>query len=504
MKLTLRPVVIMLVCLGVRVASAAPDAWFTLNSCFDTNCGGNTVLRIDTATNTVKAVVTLPNNPGPWGVAVNPAGTIVYVTDRSTNKVSEINTADNTVGTPVSVGTDPVGVAVNPAGTRVYVTNHGSDSVSVIDTTTDPDTIAATIPLEAGCGPEGVAVNVTSTNVLRVYVACNNTNKVWVINPTTNAVIAGITVGTFPRGVAARPNGDKVYVTNYDDATVSVIKTSNNTVSATLSVVVSPIAVVASLDGTQVFVTAEEGDLGGNLSIITVADNSVVSCNVADWLKGIDVNPSNTTGFVSGSNPFSGFFFQSFDTESCAANYTSILGIPIAFGRFLAPEYSPPVPYTSAAERACLNAISSDTTAATTAGARGYEISLMDQFVTCFTRLYLDWSTNPNPSKGIVTAATVCWSGLNPDGSTVATALANARSNITSKCSGVTLQNIGSPCGKTNLSEMVDCVLAQARQEALTVIHTQYGPPPTPGQDGQACKLAKAVGLEHRYSELCP
>jgi YVTN family beta-propeller protein len=35
----------------------------------------------------------------------------------------------------VNVGTNPLGVAVNPAGTKVYVANQGSNVVSVIDTT---------------------------------------------------------------------------------------------------------------------------------------------------------------------------------------------------------------------------------------------------------------------------------------------------------------------------------------------------------------------------------
>jgi len=47
------------------------------------------------------------------------------------------------VVTTVTVGSAPYGVAVNPAGTRVYVTNNNSDNVSVIDTATN--TVAATV-----------------------------------------------------------------------------------------------------------------------------------------------------------------------------------------------------------------------------------------------------------------------------------------------------------------------------------------------------------------------
>ena len=96
----------------------------------------NTVSVIATATNTV--VASVPVGKGPAGVAVNPAGTFVFVTNNTDNSVSVINTANNSVVTTVPVGTGPQGVTVNPVATAfVYVTNNGSNNVSVIDTATN-------------------------------------------------------------------------------------------------------------------------------------------------------------------------------------------------------------------------------------------------------------------------------------------------------------------------------------------------------------------------------
>jgi len=78
-------------------------------------------------------------------VAVNPAGTHVYVSNYGSNNVSVINTSTNKVTTNVTVGTKPFGVAVNPAGTRVYVSNEGSNSVSVINTSTNTVTDTVTV-----------------------------------------------------------------------------------------------------------------------------------------------------------------------------------------------------------------------------------------------------------------------------------------------------------------------------------------------------------------------
>ena len=71
---------------------------------------------------------------GPYGVAVNPDGTKVYVADEESNTVSVITTTTNKVMAMVNVGSVPRGVAVSPDGTKVYMVNEGSNNVSVIDT----------------------------------------------------------------------------------------------------------------------------------------------------------------------------------------------------------------------------------------------------------------------------------------------------------------------------------------------------------------------------------
>ncbi|WP_054864920.1 PKD domain-containing protein [Methanosarcina barkeri] len=109
--------------------------------------GGNCTV-IDTATNTVTATVPVGSNPS-YGVAVNPAGTKVYVTNVFDDDVSVIDTDTKTVIATVPVGWSPHGVAVTADGTKVYVVNGGHDNVSVIDTNTN--TVTTTI--NVGTGP---------------------------------------------------------------------------------------------------------------------------------------------------------------------------------------------------------------------------------------------------------------------------------------------------------------------------------------------------------------
>jgi len=116
-----------------------------------TNNSSNNVSLIDTATNTVVAMVAV--GTGPYGVAATPDGKHVYVAHHGRNNVSVIDTTTNRVVATVTVGYNPIGVAVTPDGKHAYVANNGSGNVSVIDTATN--TVVATIPV--GTGPFGVA-----------------------------------------------------------------------------------------------------------------------------------------------------------------------------------------------------------------------------------------------------------------------------------------------------------------------------------------------------------
>jgi YVTN family beta-propeller protein len=166
-----------------------------------TNSNDNTVSVIDTSTNAV--TVTLNVVPAPRGVAVDPGGTKVYVILNGGDcdyhitgffnggTVSVIDTSTNAVTATVCVAPEPYGIAVNPAGTKVYVTNSNDNTVSVIDTSTNK--VTATVSV--GSGPYGVAVNPAGT---KVYVTNYGGHTVSVIDTSTNAVTATIEVGSHP------------------------------------------------------------------------------------------------------------------------------------------------------------------------------------------------------------------------------------------------------------------------------------------------------------------
>jgi YVTN family beta-propeller protein len=109
---------------------------------------------IATATNEVTATIAVGANP--FGVAVTPDGSTVYVANAAfgTNTVSAIATATNRVTATIPVGSEPGGVAVTPDGSKVYVANFLSNNVSVIATATNTVTAAITV----GSGPVAFGV----------------------------------------------------------------------------------------------------------------------------------------------------------------------------------------------------------------------------------------------------------------------------------------------------------------------------------------------------------
>ena len=88
----------------------------------------------------------------------------------------------------------------------------------------------------------------------RLYVLCQQSETVRVLDATTYASIKTIAVGRVPRGIAFSPSGDRLYVTNTWEDTLSVIDTRTLSVIATWSVGAEPSGVVAGPSGDSLFV----------------------------------------------------------------------------------------------------------------------------------------------------------------------------------------------------------------------------------------------------------
>jgi YVTN family beta-propeller protein len=94
----------------------------------------------------------------------------------------------------------------------------------------------------------------SSPDGARLYVLCQQSAQVRVLDATTYTEIKKIAVGHAPRGFSLSPRADRLFVTNSWDDTVSVIDTKSLDVAATWSVGAEPSSVVEDRTGKHLFV----------------------------------------------------------------------------------------------------------------------------------------------------------------------------------------------------------------------------------------------------------
>ena len=99
-------------------------------------------------------------------------------------------------------------------------------------------------PLEVLLSPDGS----------RLYVLCQGSEEIRVLDAASYAVIKSIAVGRVPRGFSLSPDGGRLFVINSWDDTLSVIDTSTLTVVATWPVGAEPSSVVEDREGKRLFV----------------------------------------------------------------------------------------------------------------------------------------------------------------------------------------------------------------------------------------------------------
>jgi YVTN family beta-propeller protein len=93
-----------------------------------------------------------------------------------------------------------------------------------------------------------------------LYVVCEHSNQLLVVDVKGGVVARRIDVGSVPRGLALSPNGDRVYVSNSWDDTVSVIDTRTFKIEQTLETGTEPTGVAVDNDEGTLFVANRLSD----------------------------------------------------------------------------------------------------------------------------------------------------------------------------------------------------------------------------------------------------
>lgn len=298
-------------------AGAAPFAYIPLSL-------ENRIMVVDLASNSLFAYV--PVGADPAGIAINPAGNRVYVTNANDSSVTVIDANTNTAVRTIAVGSQPFGIAVNPQGTKVAVATLGAPTISIIDTNSN-----AVTTVTAGASPVGV---VYSPNGSRLYVSNLNGNSITVIDTSTYSAIASIPVSSNPYGLAISQDGSRLYVGHYSRS-ISVVDTNARSVITNIPLDSVPEWITLSPDGQRLYVAKSSSQ---SMGVVSTSENRVlfdVSLRAGSRASGVSVHPDGQHVYVlaDGTSEMTGL-----DTNNYSVTSTIHAGSGTgAFGNFIGP-----------------------------------------------------------------------------------------------------------------------------------------------------------------------
>ena len=158
------------------------------------------------------------------------------------------------------------------------------------DALAEENTVIATISV--GDSPRGIAFDSANN---RMYVANYLDDTVSVIDTEENTVIATIDVGDHPSTLDSVNN--RMYVTNAFDNTISVIDTDDNTVIATIAAGTNPVGIAFDSANNRMYVANYNQSI---VSVIDTDDNTVIATiSVGSFPFNIAFDSANDRMYVT-------------------------------------------------------------------------------------------------------------------------------------------------------------------------------------------------------------
>lgn len=276
-----------------------------------------------TMISTVTDQVVLPNTAYPntapavgQGIVASPDGKRVYVAAGGSGVVAidaaliQQIPAESISGFNAGGSTHyaPQALAISPDGTLLYVAdNMSSGFVRVITLATrtyisSPVFGTGLIPVGIAASPDGKKIYAAVTDPMQVVA-----DFVAVLDALSGTSIGGpivIGTGAVPTSIAFSPDGRTAFVTNRGTSTVSVIDTATDTAGTPIAGFNAPTGIAVSPDGAKVFVT---NSADNTLMVVDAAARAIVPPSislpsaVASAPTGIAVSPDGTHAYVADS-----------------------------------------------------------------------------------------------------------------------------------------------------------------------------------------------------------
>jgi DNA-binding beta-propeller fold protein YncE/PKD repeat protein len=235
----------------------------------------------------------------PSALAINRAGTRLFVTNAGSNSISRYTVSAIGTLTPVvgatATGGGPAGIAITPDGSHVYVANGTDGTISILDGQGAASGLSA---VTAGTGVSGLAITPDGT---KLYAANTGDDKIsgWSIG--TDGSLSALpsspyTTGDGPRGIAISPDGKLLMSADTNGSAVSgfAINSDGSLASRVSSDVVAGVTSVAfSPDGKHTFAAGSSAVGAYDVSsagALTVRTGSPVTTNGAHTAVAVTPN----------------------------------------------------------------------------------------------------------------------------------------------------------------------------------------------------------------------
>lgn len=212
--------------------------------------GAKAISVVNVATDTI--VQTIPDFNRIYGIAFNKSGSKVYV---SCNLDAFVYIHDSESGTRLSSlkVLYPQGLAFTPDFTRLYVAC--KDNITPIN----PAGNGSVLPVISGTSyPPDIAFSLHNFSAPKAYIPnhgqTGNIDEVLVLSQNSNSITKTIRGFSNPRGVAANPITERVYISELTGKTVAVIDTTTDTVIHRYQGLNSPEGMAVTKDGLYLWV----------------------------------------------------------------------------------------------------------------------------------------------------------------------------------------------------------------------------------------------------------
>jgi YVTN family beta-propeller protein/autotransporter-associated beta strand protein len=296
----------------------SPDGRRLYAAQFTSGVDGNLIV-IDAVT---RAVIgsPIPIGRSAYSLGITPDGRKVYVANNTSNSVSVIDTATNTVAATIAIpGSEgPSSANVSPDGTRVYVPRFSvNGGIYVIDTATD--TLSALPIATPGCGHP--LLTLFTPDSQRAYVSCRTTSNVAVIDVAAGTHLTNIAGFSGPDGGAMAPDGSKVFFGSQANVLVRIVDTATNTLLPSVTTGLLPAGVGVTPDGTAVYVSESNANRVEVIDVATMTIAATIPLPAGGYGISQFMGPNILTTACTGCGPL--------DVASDAAL------TPLGFGRFV-------------------------------------------------------------------------------------------------------------------------------------------------------------------------